>query len=171
MIPVHDSRFAGMRRDALEYARRESRRAELKAYFVPMGMLAAGWAATIAYAVIVDDAGPLEAVAATGAWLLVLAISMVAGLLGLVITCKLFGDDAGNLLLALIRLAGIYAVIMIVGAVLSGLMCFGLVLTLVIMGILVAALFEMEFKEGFVVAVVTWLAWIAVAFGAGALLD
>jgi hypothetical protein len=171
MTPVHDPRFGGAHRQAaLDYARQENRRAERRAYIIPLVMLAVGWLAMIAYPVIADRAGLLDAMAATGVWLLILAISMVAGLLGLIVTCKLFGDDAGNLLLALIRLAGIYAIVMVVGTLLSGLMCLGFALTLAIMAGLVALLFEMEFKEGVVVAVVTWLAWLVTALGVGAML-
>lgn len=172
MAPIHDPRFSGTRWEgAVESARQETRRAHLQAYIVPLLMLAAGWLAAVAYPIIVGGAGVGDAVAATGVWLVILAISVVAGVLGLVITCKLFGDDAGNLWLALVRLAGIYAVVMVVGAVLSMLACIGLIITLAIMAGLVAMLFEMEFKEGLVVAIVTWLVLIGVSLGINALMN
>ena len=172
MAPVHDPRFSGTRWEGvLESTREEARRAHRRAYIIPLLMLAAGWLAAIAYPVIVGGDGVVDAVVATGMWLVILAISVVAGVLGLVITCKLFGDDAGNLWLALVRLAGIYAVVMVVGAALSGLGCYGLIVTLAIMAGLVAMLFEMEFKEGLVVAIVTWLVWVGASLGITALMN
>jgi len=163
MSPYVDPRAVGDRwQQQLERERQASVTAARMEYIKPLIMLVLGWIFWVAYNLATEHAGLAAVIPLTVGWAIMMAISIVAGLLGLIVTCKLFGDDAGLLTLAFVRLAGIYSVIMLV-AVLCGHFagCFGLLITLGIMAGLIAWLFEWELRQGLIVAVVTWCAWLA----------
>ena len=89
-----------------------------------------------------------------------LSISVVVGLAALVITCKLFGTGAGQLWLGLFKLAGIFSLMLIAMALVAPLGCWGLVILIAIMAMLIAWQFELEMVEGVATAVACWLIFI-----------
>ena len=146
--------------------RQSTARQHRRDFILPCLMVIAGWIAMVLYTAIGLKAGLVGALGESLDWIIVLAISVFAGLIGLIAACKLFGEDAEGLWLGLVRLAGICSVTMAVALIFAPIIgCLHIILTLGIMSGLIAAVFRMDLRAGMVVATVTWLVWFGASLG------
>jgi hypothetical protein len=155
MSPVHDPQYSASRWEkARQIEAEQSAQADRMQYLIPLIMLAIGAAigAGIPALQLLGENGLGAATIMVGGYGVYLALCVGAGLVGLLVACSLFGSGAGYVPLALLRLAGIFAIATIVPMFLGG--CFGTITTLALIVGLVAVLFEMEVVEGLVVALV-----------------
>ncbi|UCD74146.1 MAG: hypothetical protein JSV91_10185 [Phycisphaerales bacterium] len=135
-------------------------------FIVPIIMLVGGWIVSVLYTATSLEAGLVGALAESGVWVIVLGVSVIAGLIGLIVVCKLYGEDAGSLWLGLVRLAGVCSATMAAALLFTPVVgCLRIILTLGIMAGLVALVFRMDLRAGMVVATVTWLAWFGANLG------
>lgn len=157
MASQYETRFTSdYKAQSLELERKQSRQRAWMAYIVPLVMLAigftigAGWPALTA----LNEEGPHVAALVLAVYAVILSISVVVGLVALIITCKLFGSGAGQLWLGLVRLAGIFSLMLIAAAVVAPLLCWGWLILIALMAGLIAWQFEMEIAEGVAASVV-----------------
>ncbi len=85
--------------------------------------------------------------------LIAIGMLSIVGIGVMLIVCALFQSDAGNLWLALLRLAGIYAVVMPIMTIFAPLACFAYIIGGLSLAILIAVIFDMEVVDGIVFAV------------------
>lgn len=163
MTSQHEDRFtSGHKAQGLELDRQMAARAARMEYILPLVMLAggfiigAGWPAVT----VMKEDGPLGAMLVLAVYAVMLSISVVIGLAALVITCRLFGTGAGQLWLGLLKLAGVFSLLLIAAALLSGLGCWGSFILLAVMAGMIAWQFDLEMVEGAVAALVCWLIFI-----------
>lgn len=165
MSPVEDRQFSDARRsDWLEDARRDSERAGRTDYCIAGGILACGYVIAVAITASgIDDISHFGALLAAmiicGVFLVV---AVPVGLVSLLVACMLLGSDAGTFLLALLRLAAIYCVMLVISLLMPG--CFSIIVGGLIMAGMVAILFELELAEGAIVTIVSWVIFIAARF-------
>ncbi len=95
-----------------------------------------------------------------GSYLAFLGICVVIGLVALVLTCALPRTDAGPVSLAVLRLAGTFAIVSIVPPLFGSLGLFGLLFAGALMAMLVAWLFELDITEAMIVSVIIWILWV-----------
>jgi trans-L-3-hydroxyproline dehydratase len=165
VMPVEDPRFTSTRHeDAREAELAESGRIARVEYYKALMMLGvgvaigAGW--PVVQAISDDSGGSVGEVILT--YVLTLAISVVVGLIGLIITCSIFGSGAGHIPLTILRLAGIFAIVMIFGRLFLPMACVGYICTGAILAGLIAIMFEMELNEGIAATIVVFLGYVGV---------
>ena len=100
------------------------------------------------------------------AYPVVMLIELAFGVAGLWLSCKLLVGGVGYLGLAILRLAGIYAAMDVLGLFAANFGCIGLIIQLVIYVGLLAWLFEFEWRDAVIVAFVTFM----IKLGAGLVL-
>jgi len=166
MSPVEDTRYTEAKRDAwLADARRDAQRAGRWEYYKPLAILLIGFVISVGILMSRMDSGLLGSLVSSSLIAGVfLAISVPVGMLAMLLTCQIFGSEAGPLGLVLIRLGAVYSITMIIGLLLPG--CFNILVSGLIMAGMVAILFDMELAEG---AVFT-LASLFIFIGAGIML-
>lgn len=163
MSSQYDTRFtSASKAQALELERKHGDQAARTAYVQPLVMtavgfaLGAGWPAVAA----LGEGGILEALFILVVYAVMLSISVVVGLIGLVVTCRLFGTGARSLWLGLVKLAGVFSTLLIAAALVGPLGCFGFIILIALMAGLIAWQFELELVEGLATAVVCWLVFL-----------
>ena len=156
MSPVHDPRFSDSHRQSLlDGARTDANAANKWLYYTPLIMLGCGLlvSAMIAGA----EGGLVVAAMSIPINLIAVGVMSVIGLIAMFVVCALFKSDAGPVPLGLLRLAGVYGVILPIATLMAPTMCIGVVITGLILAGLIAMVFDMEMVEGVVFAVVSWL--------------
>ncbi|MHC4127136.1 MAG: hypothetical protein ACYTE6_01440 [Planctomycetota bacterium] len=86
-----------------------------------------------------------------------LALELAFGVGGLWVAAKVWLGGAGPLDLAILRLAGIYAMTDLIGIVVAPLQMVGWIITLVLYVVMLAWLFDFEILESAFVALITFL--------------
>ena len=90
--------------------------------------------------------------------------------MGLIVACRLFAEGAGPFVLCLLRLIAICSIVSIFILLMPMWGCYALLVVGAITSGLVAIFFEMDLRAGLVVALVTWLGWVAVYIFFGTIL-
>ncbi len=169
MSPIQDPRFSGSRwSETLEKDRQAAERAGKLEYIKPLIMLVVGGGIVMTALAAADaeigGAGATAAAAAATMYPIVLAIEVVFGIIGLLIASYLFLGGAGPLGLAVLRLAGIYAAVDCVAVIASPLMFLSWIIQGVLYIGLLAWLFELEFTDTLLLAVITFVLKIVAGF-------
>ncbi len=160
MSPIHDPRFSSTRwKERLAESRAASEQAARTEYLKPLAMLLLGGGTVMAWLFLTPAQGADAPAAATVALLypVVLAIELLFGVAGLWVVSKLWLGGAGPLGLAILRLAGIYAVVDLLAVIIAPLFFVGWLIQLVCYVCLLAWLFELEVSESIVLALVTFV--------------
>jgi hypothetical protein len=160
MSPVHDPRFSEARRRQGTLLDQEAgEQAARMEYVKPLVMLVVGGATVTAILLLAgsdDPDAPSGAISAL-AYPIGLALELAFGVAGLWIAAKLWLGGAGPLGLAILRLAGIYAMTDLIGMVVAPLQMVGWLITLVLYVVMLAWLFDFEIVESAFVALITFL--------------
>lgn len=169
MSPVADPRFSQSHRNAARaYDLAEGDRVTRWEYYKPLIMLGGGLAiyAFIALLRGLNDPNTsmVEAFGSVGQAAAGIAISTVIAVPAIVIACKIFEFDAGPILLMLLRLAGIFSVMSVVGVVLMFGGIIGLAAHVLVMAGLVAWLFDVDLAEGLTVTVLAIITHVGISF-------
>lgn len=148
-----------------EREREESRRRAKRAYIAPACMLAGGLAAT---SIVLGSSSPAE----IPAYLLVFAIGFVVSLIVYLVCSVMFIGFDEPLPLTALRLAGVYAVVDALFAIIA-LLPFGflgwIVISIVWVGLMVAVM-EIETQDAVIFGVLSFIAKVLVVVAAAALL-
>lgn len=167
MSPIQDPRFSKERwSETLQKDRQASARAAKMEYIKPLVMLVLGGGIVLA-ALGGSDTQMHGLSGSTGAtaYPIVLAVGVVFGIIGLFIASYLFLGGAGPLGLAVLRLAGIYAATDCAALVLGPLAFVGLIIEGVLYVGLLTWLFELDFTDSFLLAVITYVLKIVAVSG------
>lgn len=161
MAPIMDPRFAAKRRQTIEAEQEESQRDARLEYIKPLIMLVVGAGGVITWYMVSggvadEDGERISGFALAVTYLIVFAISLACGVLGLWIASKLWLGGVGYLGLSIIRLAGVYAVTDFVGMVVSPLPMLGWIIKGVVYISLLMWLFELEPGDSILLAVITF---------------
>jgi hypothetical protein len=162
MSPIIDPHFASAHRAGLDKEREESARAARMEYIKPIVMLGIGAGAMIA--ILTSSAGDEEISGATVAafYPIKLAIELAIGVAALWIAAKLWLGGVDTLGLAIVRLAGIYAMSDLIAQATAPLMILGWLITFVCYIGMLMWLFELEAGEAMILAIITFLLKLAV---------
>ncbi len=160
MSPVHDPRFTQPRRDEMLQSHREADEQTTRMeYIKPLVMLLVGGLVVMGLSIVTTPEDPdgtsggvLAALYPIG-----LTIEVAFGVAGLWVAATLWLGGAGPLGLAVLRLAGIYAMIDLIGIIVAPLLIVGWMIVLVLYVVMLAWLFEFDLKESIMVAVITFL--------------
>lgn len=156
-MPIEDPRYAAKRRERLLDEQADAAAAARLEYIKPIVMLVGGVAVVMGMSV---TAGGREALL----YPIVLAIELVFGVLGLYVATKLWLGGVGPLGLAILRLAGIYAVTDVVSLLTQPLLIVGWLITAAVYVGLLAWLFELEVMESVILALITFLLKLIAGF-------
>ena len=166
MSPITDPRYAASRREQFDKERADSDRDARMEYIKPLIMLLVGVGGVITWCLangdVVDEDGErTPALGIAAIYLVVFAISLVCGVIGLWLASKLWLGGVGYLGLSILRLAGIYGVTDLVGMVVSGIPLLGWLIQAVVYISLLMWLFELEATESIMLALITFVVKIA----------
>ncbi len=150
MSPVHDPRFSN-RLAKRDKEREAAARAHRMEYIKPLVMLGLG--AGIIMGMLHSQGGSELAMV----YPIRIAIQLVFGVAGLWVAAKLWLGGVGPLGLGILRLAGIYAITDLVALVAAPLMILGWFIHIILYVCLLAWLFDLEFSDSIIVAVITFL--------------
>jgi hypothetical protein len=143
----------------LQQDREAGARAARREYIKPLVLLLVGGAVVM---VVLGLRGADDPDAPAGAVLALvypigLAIQLVFGVAGLWIAANLWLGGAGPLGLAILRLAGVYAMTDLIGIVVAPLHLVGWIIKIAIYVAMLAWLFEFEIAESIIVALITFV--------------
>jgi hypothetical protein len=159
MAPIPDPRFSDAHRaKSLQLDREAGERAARLEYIKPLVMLVVGGVLVMAVLLLreADDPdAPSRALLAL-AYPIGLAIQLAFGVAGLWIAAKLWLGGAGPLGLAILRLAGIYAMTDLIGTVVAPLLALGWFIKITLYVVMLAWLFDFEIIESIIVALITF---------------
>lgn len=160
MSPVPDPRFPDTRwAKILQEDSEAAERAGRMDYVKPLVMLIVGGGAVMTMRLFFAGEGADGASGPVTALLypVFLALALVFGVAGLWVAAKLWMGGAGPLGLAVLRLAGIYAMTDLIAMCTAPLMWVGWLLQLVCYVAMLAWLFELDAGESIAVALITFL--------------
>ncbi len=160
MSPVHDPRFS-------ETRRQENRQKDLEAgeqaarmeYIKPVVMLLVGGLVVMGLYLMTtpEDPDGISGAVLAARYPIGLAIELAFGVAGLWVAAKVWLGGAGPLGLAILRLAGIYAMTDLIGIIVAPLLAVGWLITVVLYVVMLAWLFDVEIIESIMVALITFL--------------
>ncbi len=160
MSPVHDPRFS-------ETRRQENRQKDLEAgeqaarmeYIKPVVMLLVGGLVVMGLYLMAtpEDPDGISGAVLAASYPIGLAIELVVGVVGLWVAATLWLGGAGPLGLAIVRLAGIYAMTDLISIVVAPLAILGWLIVVALYVVMLAWLFEFDIKESIIVALITFL--------------
>ena len=171
MTPYQDPEIASRRMAQEDWNRREAERVQRMEYIKPGVMLAVGFVITLLLAAASGEDATAGLIGSAIVFPVVLAVQVVAGVIGLLIVSVLWMGGAGALGLGILRMAGVCAVSNIALFILGPLGCLGLPAIALIYTGLIAWLFDVELLDAAAVAVVSFLLIVgsmvgmALAFG------
>ena len=160
MSPVYDPRFSEARWEkTLQKDREASDQAARMEYIKPLVMLVLGGAVVMGVYLLRGPEDPDEFSGAARVLLypIGLAIELVLGVAGLWLAAKLWLGGAGPLGLAILRLAGIYAMTDLIGIVVAPLLMVGWLIKIAVYVAMLAWLFDFEIAESIMVALITFV--------------
>lgn len=164
MSPVHDPRFSSTRwsKNLEADAKWSAERAKWD-YLLAIGMMVVGLIVFVIQ-VVVGTGQPLTMPAAVMTWGFLVVLASVVGIGALYIVCMVFGDDAGNIGLAFLRLMGTFSVALVAFWFFQGIGCFAIIVSGGVIALSVAILFDWDGKQGMAFAAVMLLLWIGLSF-------
>jgi hypothetical protein len=160
MSPVHDPRFSEARREKGTLLDQQAgEHAARLEYIKPLALLVVGGVAVMAVLLLrgTDDPDGASGAVRALVYPIGLALELAFGVAGLWVAAKLWLGGAGPLDLAILRLAGIYAMTDLIGIVVAPLQMVGWLITLVLYVVMIAWLFDFEVIESAFVALITFL--------------
>ena len=170
MPPIEDPRFTeGRWERSLQADRAAADRAGRMDYVKPAVMFLVGGAGVMATILMTgrDDPNATPLVVDALAYPIVLTIQLVFGVGGLWIAATLWLGGAGPLGLAILRLAGIYALTDLIGLGLAPMLFVGWLIKVSLYVVMLAWLFEFDIKESIMVAIITFLLKFIAALAVG----
>ncbi len=162
MSPIEDPSFAARRHEIRERELADAGRAERAEYIKPLVMVVFGVGAVLTWNTLAP--GMPAGLIAGMVYLVVLVVSLIFGVAGLWVCCKLWLGGAGPFGLGVVRLAGVYGVTDLVGKLTETLSFMSFFIQAVVYVCLLAWLFELELMESIIVAIVTFLLKVMTAF-------
>ncbi len=173
MAPVHDPRFSEAHRGkSLQLDREAGGRADRLEYIKPLVLLVVGGAAVMAILLLreADDPDAPSGAVLALVYPIGLAIQLAFGVAGLWIAAKVWMGGAGPLSLAILRLAGIYAMTDLIGIVVAPLLMVGWLIKISLYVVMLAWLFDFEIIESIIVALITFALKIITAVAVASLI-
>jgi hypothetical protein len=164
MSPVHDPRFSSTRwRENLEADAQWSAERTKRDYLIALGMTVVGLIVFIIQ-IIAQTGEPLSTPAALITWGVLVVGASVLGIGALYIVCAIFGDDAGSIGLAFLRLMGTFSVALVAFTFLEPVGCLALIVAGGVIAVCVAVLFDWDGKQGMAFAAIMLVLWIGLSF-------
>ncbi len=160
MSPVPDPRYSQARWDKnLQENREADEQAARMEYIKPLVMLLVGGLVVMGLHLMTtpEDPDGISGAVLAAAYPIGLAIELAFGVAGLWIAATLWLGGAGPLGLAIVRLAGIYAMTDLIGIIVAPLVMVGWLIMVVLYVVMLAWLFEFDIKESIMVALITFL--------------
>ncbi len=160
MSPVPDPRYSQARWDKnLQENREADEQAARMEYIKPLVMLLVGGLVVMGLHLMTtpEDPDGISGLVLAVAYPIGLAIELAFGVAGLWIAATLWLGGAGPLGLAIVRLAGIYAMTDLIGIIVAPLVMGGWLIMVVLYVVMLAWLFEFDIKESIMVALITFL--------------
>ena len=173
MSPIQDPRFSSVhKRETLQQDRDAGERAARMEYIKPTVMLLLGGGGVMGYLLSSGGVGPFEmsGVGSALLYVLVISIELIVGVAGLWAACALWLGGMGPLGLGILRLAGIYAMTDLIGALLGELAFVGWLIRLVCYVAMLAWLFELDLGDSILLAILTFVLKIGAGLALGAIL-
>ncbi len=167
MSPIHDPRFSNThKRETLQQDREAGERAARMEYLKPTVMLLLGGGIVMGSLVSTGGAGPDEMSGIGNAllYVLVISIELIVGVAGLWAASALWLGGMGPLGLAILRLAGIYAMTDLIWLFLGELAFVGRLIRMVCYVAMLAWLFELDLGESIFLAILTFVLKIGAGF-------
>lgn len=160
MSPVPDPRYSQARWDKnLQENQVADEQAARMEYIKPLVMLLVGGFVVMGLHLMTtpEDPDGISGLALAASYPIGLAIELAFGVAGLWIAATLWLGGAGPLGLAIVRLAGIYAMTDLIGIIVAPLVMVGWLIMVVLYVVMLAWLFEFDIKESIMVALITFL--------------
>ncbi len=160
MSPVHDPRFSETRRqENLQKDVEAGEQAARMEYIKPLVMLLVGGLVVMGLHLMTtpEDPDEVSGPVLAARYPIGLAIELAFGVVGLWVAATLWLGGAGPLGLAILRLAGIYAMTDLIGMIVAPLLMVGWLIKIALYVVMLAWLFEFDIKESIVVALITFL--------------
>lgn len=163
-MPIEDPSFAARRREVEAKEAAAAERGGRMEYVKPLVMLVVGAGVVMGITAVNNGTEEVGGALLAALYPVGLAIELVFGVVGLIIACRLWIGGAGPVGLAILRLAGIYAVTDVVAILSEGLMFLSWLIQAVVYVCLLAWLFELEVSESIILALITWILKVAAGF-------
>ena len=160
MSPVPYPRYSQARWDKnLQENREADEQAARMEYIKPLVMLLVGGLVVMGLHLMTtpEDPDGISGLVLAAGYPIGLAIELAFGVAGLWIAATLWLGGAGPLGLAIVRLAGIYAMTDLIGIIVAPLVMVGWLIMVVLYVVMLAWLFEFDIKESIMVALITFL--------------
>ncbi len=160
MSPVPDPRYSQARWDKnLQENREADEQAVRMEYIKPLVMLLVGGLVVMGLHLMTtpEDPDGISGLVLAAGYPIGLAIELAFGVAGLWIAATLWLGGAGPLGLAIVRLAGIYAMTDLIGIIVAPLVMVGWLIMVVLYVVMLAWLFEFDINESIMVALITFL--------------
>ncbi len=160
MSPVPDPRYSQARWDKnLQENREADEQAARMEYIKPLVMLLVGGLVVMGLHLMTtpEDPDGISGLVLAAGYPIGLAIELAFGVAGLWIAATLWLGGAGPLGLAIVRLAGIYAMTDLIGMIVAPLLMVGWLIKIALYVVMLAWLFEFDIKESIIVALITFL--------------
>ena len=160
MSPVPDPRYSQARWDEnLQKDQEAGEQAARMAYIKPLVMLLVGALVVMGFQLMTtpEDPDGISGLVLAAGYPIGLAVELAFGVAGLWIAATLWLGGAGPLGLAIVGLAGIYAMTDLISILVAPLLMLGWLIMVVLYVVMLAWLFEFDIKESILVAVITFL--------------